>query len=106
MATETRTQATDRTDMPSPELFFDTAFAHQRTAALKAAVDLDVFSAIHDGAQTARAISERLKVPERGIRILCDYLAIMGFVTKAGDKYELTADSVMFLTRQSPAYLG
>jgi precorrin-6B methylase 2 len=92
--------------MPSPELFFDTAFAHQRTSALKAAVDLDVFSVIQNGAHTVPAISGQLGAPERGIRILCDYLAIMGFVTKTGDRYELTRDSAVFLTRQSPAYLG
>ena len=45
-------------DGPSPELFFETAFAHQRTAALKAAVELDVFSAIHDGAHTAGRLAE------------------------------------------------
>ncbi len=103
MATTTPSQPTDQ---PSPELFFDTAFAHQRTAALKAAVDLDVFTAIHNGAQTAQSISASVGASERGIRILCDYLTIMGFVTKAGNRYELTRDSAVFLTRQSPAYMG
>jgi hypothetical protein len=35
---------------PSPELFFDTAFAHQRSAALKAAVEIDRFTAVAAGA--------------------------------------------------------
>ena len=43
--------------MPSPELFFETAFAHQRTAALKAAIDLDVFTAIQEGARTATSLA-------------------------------------------------
>lgn len=93
-------------DGPSPELFFETAFAHQRTAALKAAVELDVFSAIHDGAHTAGLLAERRGASERGMRILCDYLSIMGFLTKSAGSYRLTPDSTMFLTRQSPAYLG
>jgi 2-polyprenyl-3-methyl-5-hydroxy-6-metoxy-1,4-benzoquinol methylase len=91
---------------PSPELFFDTAFIHQRTAALKAAVDLDVFSAIHDGAHTVQDLAARRSASERGMRILCDYLTIMGFLTKSDGQYRLTTDSAVFLTKQSPAYLG
>lgn len=92
--------------MPSPDLFFDTAFAHQRTAALKAAVELDVFTAIQDGAQTAQSIAERVKASERGVRILCDYLTLTGFLVKSGDTYQLTPESAAFLTKRSPAYLG
>jgi 2-polyprenyl-3-methyl-5-hydroxy-6-metoxy-1,4-benzoquinol methylase len=91
---------------PSPELFFETAFAHQRTAAIKAAIDLDVFTAIDEGARTARAVADARGVPERGIRILCDYLTVLGFLTKRRDTYELTPDSTMFLSKRSPAYLG
>jgi 2-polyprenyl-3-methyl-5-hydroxy-6-metoxy-1,4-benzoquinol methylase len=92
--------------MPSPELFFDTAFAHQRTAALKAAVDLDVFTAIHDGARTASTIADVRKVSERGMRILCDYLTMVGFLEKTADTYQLTAASAAFLSKRSQAYLG
>jgi len=92
--------------MPSPDLFFETAFAHQRTAALKAAVDLDVFSVIHNGSHTARDVAARIGAPERGVRILCDYLTLIGFLTKSGDTYALTEDSALFLTKASPAYLG
>jgi O-methyltransferase domain/Dimerisation domain len=91
---------------PSPDLFFDTAFAHQRTAALKAAIDLDVFTAIGDGAHAVEAIAARAAASERGIRILCDYLTVLGFLTKTGEVYDLTADSAVFLTKHSPAYLG
>jgi hypothetical protein len=44
-----------QTVAPSPELFFQTLNSYQRTAALKTALELDVFSAIHEGAQTAPA---------------------------------------------------
>ena len=42
----------------------------------------------------------------RGIRILADYLTILGFLQKLGDRYELTGDTKVFLDRKSPAYLG
>jgi SAM-dependent methyltransferase len=92
--------------MPSPDLYFDTIFAFQRSAALKAAIELEVFTAIGDGARTVKEIANACRVPERGIRILCDYLTTIGFVTKTDDRYELSADSAVFLTKRSPAYLG
>ena len=95
-----------QTAMPSPELFFETAFAHQRTAALKAAVDLDVFTAIQDGARTAKSIADVRGASERGIRILCDYLAMAGFLEKTAETYQLTAESTAFLSKHSPAFLG
>jgi hypothetical protein len=59
---------------PSADVVFDTLFAYQRSAALKAAHDLDLFSVIDDGANTASAAATRCGASERGIRILCDYL--------------------------------
>jgi ubiquinone/menaquinone biosynthesis C-methylase UbiE len=91
---------------PSPELFFDTMNAYQRTAALKGAIHLDLFTAIAEGNTTPGAIAARCQASERGIRILCDYLVIIGFLTKQGSAYQLSADSATFLDRRSPAYLG
>ena len=94
------------TQAPSPELFFDTMNAYQRTAALKAAIELDLFSAVGDGA-TAKDIAARCHASERGVRILSDYLTIIGFMAKTPDgRYRLTPDTALFLVRQSPAYLG
>ncbi len=91
---------------PSPELIFDTLNAYQRTAALKAAIQLDVFTAIGEGNTTAQSIAARCKTSERGMRILCDYLVIMSFLTKQGANYGLTQNSALFLDRKSHAYLG
>ncbi len=91
---------------PSPALFFDSATAFQRTAALKAAVELDLFSAIGTAGGTAAEVALKLGTPERSTRILCDYLAVIGFLAKRGGRYELSPDSALFLDRQSPAYLG
>src|ERR1044072_2843409 len=91
---------------PSPQLFFQTVNAYQRTEGLKAAIDLEVFTAIGEGNATAADIAKRCGAAERGIRIICDFLCIMGFLTKDGDRYILTPDSAMFLDKRSPAYLG
>jgi 2-polyprenyl-3-methyl-5-hydroxy-6-metoxy-1,4-benzoquinol methylase len=94
------------TTAPSPQLFFDTAQAYQRTAALRAAIELDLFTTIGDGADRVPAIAAQCQASERGIRILCDYLTIVGFLTKADGRYQLTLDSSVFLSKRSPAYFG
>jgi ubiquinone/menaquinone biosynthesis C-methylase UbiE len=91
---------------PSPLLFFDTVNAYQRTAALKAAMELDLFSAIGAGTEMASELAAKCGASERGMRILCDYLSVLGFLTKADGRYRLTQDSAIFLTRESPAYVG
>src|SRR5437870_3009718 len=85
---------------PSPTLFFSTMGAFQRTAALKGAIELDVFTAIGEGSKTAPKIAKRCQASERGIRILCDYLTLMGFLSKSGNDYSLTQDAALFLDRR------
>jgi 2-polyprenyl-3-methyl-5-hydroxy-6-metoxy-1,4-benzoquinol methylase len=91
---------------PSPALFFDTISAYQRTEALRAAIELDLFSFVAAGRRTATELAEACQAAPRGIRILADNLTIIGFLHKHGDRYELTGDSQVFLDRASPAYVG
>jgi 2-polyprenyl-3-methyl-5-hydroxy-6-metoxy-1,4-benzoquinol methylase len=91
---------------PSPQLFFQTVNAYQRSEALKAAIELEVFTAIGEGNATSADIAKRCGASERGTRILCDFLCVMGFLNKEGNRYSLTQDSAVFLDQRSPAYLG
>ncbi|MCU1264319.1 MAG: Methyltransferase type 12 [Acidobacteria bacterium] len=91
---------------PTPQLFFQTLNAYQRTEALKAAIELEVFTAIAEDKATVAEMARRCGASERGLRILCDYLCMMGFLNKDGVRYSLTQDSAIFLDRHSPAYLG
>ena len=94
------------TNAPSPQPFFETINAFQRTGALKAAVELGLFTAIGTTPSTSAEIAARCGCPERGIRILSDNLAILGFLTKNGSHYALTPSSAAFLDKNSPAYFG
>ncbi len=96
----------DDSTAPSAKLFFEAINAYQRTAAIRTAIELDLFSAIGKTEGTAKEISERIGASERGVRILCDYLTLVGFLTKDSDRYLLTPDSAFFLDRTSPAYAG
>ena len=92
--------------MPSPERIFDTMNAYQRTEALRAAIELDLFTAIGQGPATAAAIARHVKASQRGIRILCDYLVVGGLLEKRDDGYVPAPDAAFFLNRQSPAFIG
>lgn len=95
-----------QTGGPTPELFFQTANAYQRSHALKAAIDLDLFSAIAEGQDSPSLLAKRCGAAARGVRILADYLTIQGLLRKEGTTYRLTPESALFLDRKSPAYLG
>lgn len=92
--------------MPSADIVLDTLFAYQKSAALKTAIDLEVFTAIDEGARTAAAIAARTNVSERGARILCDYLTVNKLLGKSDGMYQLVPESAAFLSKRSPAYLG
>jgi ubiquinone/menaquinone biosynthesis C-methylase UbiE len=91
---------------PSPMLFFDTLNGYQRTAAIKTAIELELFTAVGEGATTPEALAVRCQSSVRGMRILADYLAVLGFLVKQDGHYALTQDTAVFLDRRSPAYVG
>jgi 2-polyprenyl-3-methyl-5-hydroxy-6-metoxy-1,4-benzoquinol methylase len=91
---------------PSPAIIFDTLTAHQRSAGLTAAIELDLFRAIGEGAGDVASLARRCAASERGIRILCDYLVIIGLLGKTGELYVHTPTSALFLDPSSPASLA
>lgn len=92
--------------MPSPDLYMQAVRAFQVTAAIKSAIDLNIFSAIGEGGSTAAEIAKNCGTDERGARILCDFLVISGFLTKSADKYAMTIDTAAFLNPNSPMCLA
>ena len=91
---------------PNPAAIFDAARSYQNSYVLKAGVDLDVFTVIAQGSHTAAEIAKAAGASQRGVRILCDALTVLGFLVKTGNAYSLTPDSGVFLDSRSPAYLG
>jgi ubiquinone/menaquinone biosynthesis C-methylase UbiE len=90
----------------SPMRIFETLRAYQQTAALRAAIQLDIFTAIGEGAATAAEIAAKRDVSERGVRILCDTIATDGFLIKNDGRYSCAEDAALFLDRRSSACLA
>jgi 2-polyprenyl-3-methyl-5-hydroxy-6-metoxy-1,4-benzoquinol methylase len=87
----------------NPGLIFDMLQAHQRTAALKTAIELDVFKVVGEGPGDVASIARHCSASERGIRILCDFLTINGVLAKENGHYRHTPMSAAFLDPRSPA---
>lgn len=90
----------------TPTVVFENLQAFQRTAALKAAIDLDVFRAVGQGPGDVASIAWHARASERGIRILCDYLVVIGLLEKTGGRYMHTPASAAFLDPASPSCLA
>ncbi|MDP9036392.1 MAG: methyltransferase domain-containing protein, partial [Myxococcota bacterium] len=105
MAAPTNSDVGEHTG-PSADPIMDLAFAFQKTYALRAAVELDLFTAIGEGADTVSALTEARGVSDRGARILCDFLVTCTLLSKDADRYSLTPNSAAFLDRRSPAFFG
>jgi 2-polyprenyl-3-methyl-5-hydroxy-6-metoxy-1,4-benzoquinol methylase len=91
---------------PNPAIIFDTMNAYQRSFALKSAIELDIFTQIGRGNDTVDGIANAVGASPRGVRILCDFLVVCGFLEKHGNRYSLSIDAATFLDRSSPAYFG
>jgi O-methyltransferase/methyltransferase family protein len=98
--------ATDAVAAPTPQLVFDTLFAYQRTAALRTAIEIDLFRAVGEGPGDVASLAQRCGASERGIRILCDFLTVQGLLQKTNGRYIHTPTSALFLDPQSPASMA
>ena len=90
----------------TPTIVFENLQAYQRTAALRAAIELDVFCAVGQGPGDVASIARHAKASERGIRILCDFLVVHGLLQKQDGRYQHTPSSAAFLDPNSPSCLA
>ena len=90
----------------NPGPVVDAIFGYQQTAAMLAAVKLDLFTLVCKGTDTAESLAAACGAEPRGVRILADYLAVRGFFVKVGHRYEPTPTTRVFLDGASPACMG
>ncbi len=90
----------------TPAIVFDSLMAFQRTFALKAAIELDIFRAVGQGPGDVVSIARHANASERGTRILCDFLVIAGLLQKENGRYHHTPSSAAFLDPASPSCIA
>lgn len=82
------------------------ALTYQQSAALFAAIELGVFTAISEGADTIDAIAAKLDLARHQVDRLATVLTAMELLHKIGDRYANAPDVERFLVRGSPRYAG
>jgi len=85
---------------------YDISLAYQKTAALNAAIKLDIFTTIGDRCLSAEQIADLTGSSLRGVRIICDFLCVIGLLKKNTNLYNLSVDAKRFLDRASPYCLA
>jgi len=85
---------------------YDISLSYQKTAALNAAIKLDIFTAIGKHCLTVEQIADVTGGSLRGVRILCDFLCVIGLLEKNTNLYNLSVDAKRFLDRTSPHCLA
>lgn len=99
-------RATRVEDAPNRDALDDISFGLAKAAALKAAVELEVFTRIAEGHRSAPAIARMSGTTERGARILLDALVFIGLLSKQHTEYKLAPTAEAFLVKGKPSYFG
>lgn len=91
---------------PDPALVWDLMTAHTKSTAVRAAVELKLFDALGNGNSTVAELASACGATERGTRILCDFLSILGLLIKTNDRYFHSPTSAAFLDEKSPTCIA
>ena len=93
-------------EAPSLDIINDLEYGVWKATALRAALELDVFTVIARGNSNLKRIAAATNCSERGMRILLDALCPLGLLRKSHNEYSLTPPSEAFLVRGNPTYYG
>jgi len=89
-----------------PMLILETLYGTCQSAVLAAAVDLNLFTEVGRGNARPESLAQVMGCSARGLRILMNALAKIGFLEKDGEHFSLSPVSAKFLSTDSPSYLG
>jgi SAM-dependent methyltransferase len=97
---------TDEQAQLTPQQVFAMMSGYIVSGAIKAALELEVFTHIANGNDTAEKIAAAKKTTPRAMRILCDVLVAQGLLGKSSGRYSVPPTSRALLVKGSPGYIG
>lgn len=80
--------------------------AYWAGCAVQAGVQLDLFTALHDGPKQAADLAGELGCNVRAFGMLATALTAMGLLEREGDALSVPAEVLALLSRKSPDYVG
>lgn len=90
--------------LPNPALLMKLALAHRSSAVLFAAADLDVFTALAEGATTAEEVAARRQTRPEAMRLLLEACVVEGLLEGNGRTFSNTPLASAFLVKGGPAF--
>lgn len=90
----------------SPAALLTGTFGFGITSIFVTAVELDLFTAVDNGANTVEKLAEQTSCSPRGLRILLNALAGLGYLAKEDGRYVLTPFAATYLSKKSRTYAG
>ena len=94
----------DAAPLPSPAPLMKLALAYRSSAVLFAALDVDVFTRLAAGPQSAEGLATEIGAHPPALRLLLDACLAEGLLTAEGERYANTPLAAAFLSRGGPAY--
>ena len=82
------------------------SYGHKQSAALRAAIELDLFTKVSQGAKGFSELAEALAISELNAERIVVACAAMGLLEKDGVGYSNAADAERFLVKGKPTYVG
>ena len=90
----------------SPQEIKDTISAFQKSRIILTAYELDIFTFIGEASHNAETISVSLHLNENATERLLNALVALTLLTKHLGNYSNTPESLMYLSKDSPEYMG
>jgi len=95
---------------PDPAHILQVGMGFWGSKTLLSAVELELFTKLGEGEMTGAQIADELGLHKRAVPDFPDALVALGLLERAGDgeeaSYRNTQDTGIFLTKNSPAYIG
>jgi predicted O-methyltransferase YrrM len=88
------------------ERLLRTSGSYWEACTLHTGIRLEIFTHLGNEHLTAEELARRIDVSERGITLLLNALAAMGLLVKHNNRYGNSAESKVFLMKESPQYCG
>ncbi|NJP95650.1 methyltransferase [Nonomuraea sp. FMUSA5-5] len=93
-------------DVTTPAGLIRLCNAFCESKALLTAVELDLFTELHDNPATEEEIRVRLGLHGRGLRDFLLLLTALGLLERQGKRYRNAAGADQYLVREQPTYIG
>jgi 3-hydroxy-5-methyl-1-naphthoate 3-O-methyltransferase len=90
----------------SPERVLQFVWGYAPTLVIQSAVQHRVFDLLDESPKTIKELAKKSGASERGLTAIANALVGLNFLSRKGDRYQLTPESAAFLVSTKPGFLG